>query len=431
MDPDAQTAGAPRSVCVVLHDFEIGGVPLLYTDLLARLGRSGVGCTTVAAGGPLLERAQAAGVPAVEADWKAPPHQSYDLVARVTERFEACVVVCDPELVHVLPAALASCGRVLVAVHSEARGLAAWFGEPGLARLRLLTRAVAASPSAALTARGEPHRRALAGLLGLDARAVRVLAPGIATDEIAFQPAAARRGGGEAEVVLLVSRLSAEVAARLHAAVELVAAGLAAGRDCRLEIVGDGPWREQALDRCRRRLPPERWSHESWTLDPIARIRSASVVVASNLTALQAAAAGSRVVLARVSDDGRPLGPVLDRNSFHGFSGDIFGTDLAAEEPGRAWARLDGLDGKELAELRALVESHNSGDSQAAGLLAALAGLDPMPSSERRLVGAFGEVAARLETELAQSRAAADRLWLAREWYEGQLEQLRAGAGER
>jgi hypothetical protein len=155
-------------------------------------------------------------------------------------------------------------------------------------------------------------------------------------------------------------------------------------------------------------------------------MRRASIVCTANLSGLEAAALGRPVVLARRSDDGRALGPVLTEGGYERFGGDIFGTDLPAETPERVWAAIDALDTEELARIRALVIARNSGRAQANALLEALAGLEPLSDGTRKLVGSCGELVANLSDELADSRARADELWAAREWYEEQLRAARA-----
>jgi hypothetical protein len=410
-----------NSVCVVLRDFAIGGVPRLYIDMLSRLARRGVRGTVVAGAGPLADVARSRGIDVTECDWSRPRGETYRIVSHVAGRSDGAVVLCDPELIHAIPAALAGGGRVLVIVHSLVPSLAEWFGESGLERLRTLSRGLGSGGSAALVARGGPHRKAISALVGVDSAHIRILAPGIATDEVPFDP---RRATGGPERVLVLSRLSPEAAPRIQAGVELVAVGLREGRDCRLELVGDGSWREEAFALARRQVGADRWRHEASTLDPIARVGQASVVVASGLTALESAAAGRRVVIARLGRDGGPVGPALTPDTFSRFSDDIFGTDVPAEDPREVWAALDGLGEPELARVRKLVETCNSGETQANAMLEVLGGLEPLAPDLRSLTGALGTLAAGLEDELRDSRRTADELWRAREWYEGQLAEL-------
>jgi hypothetical protein len=415
----ASGSNLPSSVCVILRDFAIGGVPRLYIDLVRRLGEAGIEAAIVAAPGPLGDLTREQDVDAIAVDWNGSRAVSGRIVRDAASRFDAAVVLCDPQLLHAVPAALAGAGRALLVVHSQLPSLAEWFGHLGLARLRATASGLSSSGAGAVVARGRPHQRAISALLDIDSDRIPIVPPGVATDAIPFDPKPASKGGSE--TVLVLSRLSPETEPRLRAGVELVSAGLERGRNCRLRLVGDGPHRDIVFDLCRRTLPPDRWTHEPWTLDPVGCLRDASVVAASNLTALEAVAVGRRVVVARRAGDGHCVGPVLRPENFESFSGDIFGTDVPPVDPHQAWEDLDRVVERDLAELRSLVEASNSSGAQLEALLATLGRLEPLTSTAGGLVGEWATIGWSLEDELAELRVTADELWEARGWYEGQL----------
>jgi hypothetical protein len=416
---------------VVLRDMAVGGVPRLYVDVCRRLIARGVRATICADDGPTVREADEAGVEVVRINWSDGQAATFDAVTRAAaERdADAAIVLCDPLLLPVVPAAWAGAGRVLVAVHSSVRSLAReWFAPAELDHLGALARAMMESGSGTLSARGSAHVAEVASTLDIDASRVAIVAPGVRTDRLVFEPRVPPRDA----TVLVLSRLSPEVAQRIQAGVALVAGGRAAGRNCTLRLVGDGPWREQAIALCRDRIGETGWAVDPLTDDPYGTIQAADVVVASNLTSLEASALGRPVVAARRSgsaDDDSVLGPLIGPGNFGLLSDDIFGTTLPAADPGQVWQAIDAVDEPHLAQVRAQVERLNSSEAQAEAFLARLAALRPEPS--RAALAALGRGAAQAADDTAQARATADELWRARDWYEGQLAALRSAAGER
>ena len=419
------------SVLCVVRDLAIGGVPRLYVDLCARLAARGVRATLCAGDGPVSAEARAAGVSHVVLDWTRGRRSAFDTVAGTARemRADAALVLCDPLLVPLVPAALAEGGRVAIAVHSEAESLAnEWFAPRQVDALREMVNALVATGSGRMVARGAAHAERVSALLGVSREELGILPPGVRIEELPFRP---RERRGE-DTVLALTRLSPEVASRLEAAVELVAGGLAAGRACRLRVVGDGPWRADAIELLRARLPDDAWEAEGLTDDPYGAILSADVVVASNLSSLEAAALGRPVVgVRRYAVDGNALGPLITPATFPLLSGDIFGTSLPAADPAEVWRALDSVDAGMLAEVRGSVERCNSAEAQMESVLAILSGLAPAPRNG--LVAALGRATAQALDDEEEARATADELWRARNWYESQLAQRegtpRAGRG--
>jgi glycosyltransferase involved in cell wall biosynthesis len=400
----------PAAICCVIHDLQIGGTARLYLDLLSRIKETGCDVTLVAGPGPLAEPARYLGLQVATIDWAASPAETYAVVEAAAQGHDAGEILCDPALVHVLPALLGACGRAALALHSDIPGVRAWFGEAAMRRLVLWARALVRSPAGGVLTRGRRHRRDAAALLSVEEEELAVVPPGVAADQIDFDPAP-----GEPGRVVALTRLSPEVAARVDAAIELVAAGLQAGRPCRLELVGDGPWKNQALRLCAARLPRGAWQHRPATLDPLAAVRGADLVVATGLTGLEAAAAGRPVAIARRTDDGAGVvGPLLTPETYRLYTDDIYGFDVPATAPTAVWSQRDALTSDDLRTLRRLVETENSSATQRDALLGTLRGLKPLGAA-RGLVAELGRVVADLENDLAATQAVADRLWVAQQ----------------
>jgi hypothetical protein len=168
-------------------------------------------------------------------------------------------------------------------------------------------------------------------------------------------------------------RLSPDKAALAQLAVELVRERLASGRDCRLAIAGEGPWRADAVALCERRLPAGAWRIEAAPEDPVARLADSDLVVAQGLTTLEAAALGRRVVVARAIDEERPAGAVLRPGLYDVAARDPFGQPPLTESPKSLWKEIAAVDRDELQALRELVQRHNSLEAASRSLDDALA----------------------------------------------------------
>jgi hypothetical protein len=409
---------ARLAVLVVVRDLEVGGAPRLYIDLLERLRAAGHRVGIASAGGALTGQAESAGIALHDVAWAAKA-DAYAAVAAAAAGYEAALVTCDPWLLPVVPAALAGCGRAGLLVLSHAGGMAEWFGAPDLAALSRLAAALVAAPEGAVITRGPVQRRLLAGLLGLDAAALDVLEPGVPADRIAFDPA----GPGDG-TVLVLTRLGPDTADRVRAGVELVGAGRAEGRDCRLLLIGDGVGRDEALALCSSQLPDDAWAHEGLIADPVTAYARADVVVAMGRAAFEAASHGRPVATSRRAGDGRGvLGPPLTPEHYDEFADDLLGMGYESWEPAAVWRALDGMDAERRAAVRARVLERNSGARQATEAVRLLETL--RPSASAGLIGAAGAATADALDALAAVQRTAEELWAARTWYEGQLRLLR------
>jgi len=301
------------------------------------------------------------GIEVVTTSWSEPAHAVP--WAGVGEH-DIAIVHWEQGVMDAFPRALDSCGRAVLTLHGAPQAMTRWFAPPtpAIAR-RTLERAVA-EPHAVALVRGEAHRRKVAASYAVPPEGLRILPVSVPLATLPFRAAAT-----EPSEVLAMTRLAAEKAAIVRVAVELVHERLKSDQPCRLTIAGDGRWRTEAIALCERRLPRDAWRIEGAPPDPIARLAAADLVVAQGTTALEAAALGCRVVVARSLGTHGASGAVLTPDGYDQAARDPFGDPRVTEDAAQLWDELLGLDETDLSALRGLVESHNSPEvaSQALG----------------------------------------------------------------
>lgn len=356
-------------VCCLLHNLLPGGSARQWLHLLSEHVRAGGQATIVAPPGPLSVPAQAAGIKLIEIGWDDGPPQGHDALWHLVAGHDAAIVHWDHGVMEAFAPALAACGQAVLTVHQAPDALARWYGPGIIPSTRApLARAVNAEHATVLV-RGESHRHRLATAFDLPETGLDILPASIPLAPISFQP----RDGTPVEVLALM-RLSPEKAAVGQLAVALTRTRLAAGHPCRLTIAGKGPWRAEAEALCRRELPLGSWGVEFAPADPIARLTAADLVVSQGLTTLEAAALGRPAIVARAVDEESAAGTVLRPDRYELAARDPFGRPALSDEPAQLWDELLAVDGKQLKQLRTLVESHNSLGVASRSLAAALAG---------------------------------------------------------
>ena len=344
-----------RSICCLLHNMVPGGSARQWIHLLERhVGAGGRG-TIIAPAGDLSARARAVGIELVEVDWGAvPANLDKEPWPRVAAH-EAAVVHWDHEVMHAFGPALAACGRAALVLHQAPLALARWFGEGIIAPSRAPIEQALASPHATVLVRGEWHRRRFVEAFGIAAEQLRILPA-----SIPLPPAPSAAPAKPPKEILALMRLSPDKEAIARLAVELARDRLASGHDCKLAICGEGPWREEAVALCQRRLPPGSWRLEPAPPEPIARLRAADLVVAQGLTTLEAAALGRPVVVARADGTEGAAGTVLTPERYGVAAEDPFGRPEASADTELIWRQILALDESDLASLRELVARRNS-----------------------------------------------------------------------
>jgi hypothetical protein len=342
------------SICCLLHNLIPGGSGWQWVRLLERHVESGGRATIVAPPGLLGDRARAAGVEVVPFSWD--DLQPGDGRLRpILSGHDAAIVHWDLGVMDALVPALEACGRAALVLHQIPQAPARWLGPEIMPSVRVpIDRAVAAEHAAVLV-RGEWHRKRVVAAFDLPGDALSVLPASIPLASIPFHP-----GLGEPREILVLMRLSPEKAAIAQLAVELTRRRLAAGRPCRLTIAGEGPWREQGVALCERRLPRPSWRIEVAPDDPIARLAASDLVVAQGVTTLEAAALGRRVVVARAIDEDRAAGVVLTPDSYDVAARDPFGEPAVTADAGQLWDQVLSVGDSDLRLLRGLIEEHNS-----------------------------------------------------------------------
>jgi len=343
------------SVCCLLHSLVAGGSTRQWVHLLGRHVEGGGEATIYAPSGPLAGAARAAGIRVVSTTWSGATAPARRGLWRSVGHHELAIVHWDHEVMDGFVPALEACGRAALSIHQGPRALARWFGPEVVEKIRVPIEAAIAEPSGVPLVRGESHRHRIAAAFDLPAEGFRVLPASIPLADTPFRPARA-----EPEEVLALMRLSPEKAPVAQLAIELTAAGLAAGRSCRLAIAGEGPWHEEVAALCRRHLPPGSWTIEAAPHDPIARLAASDLVVAQGLTTLEAAALGRRVVVARAAGEDAAAGAVLTPERYDEVARDPFGEPAVSTDVERLWREVLALGESELEALRGLVQSRNS-----------------------------------------------------------------------
>jgi hypothetical protein len=344
-----------RSICCLLHNLVPGGSARQWIHLLERHVQAGGRGAIVAPAGDLSGRARAAGIELIEVDWGAVPtdlgREPWPLVAA----HDAAVVHWDHQVMHAFGPALAACGRAALVLHQAPLALARWFGDGIVAPARAPIDQALASPHATVLVRGEWHRRRFAETFGIAAERLRILPA-----SIPLPPPPSAAAAKPPKDVLALMRLSPDKEAIARLAVELVRSRLDSGHACRLAIAGEGPWHEEAVALCRRRLPPGSWRLEPAPPEPIARLRAADLVVAQGLTTLEAAALGRPVVVARADGPKGATGTVLTPERYGVAAEDPFGRPEVSADTDLIWRQILALDEADLAALRDLVARRNS-----------------------------------------------------------------------
>jgi len=344
-----------EAICLLLHNLVPGGSARQWVHLLGRHVEHGGRATIVAPWGPLGETAEDAGIEVVHHGWHEHTPYGCDGVWPIVADHDFVVVHWDHRVMHAFEPALAACGRAALTVHQAPQALARWFGPEAVASAQVPLERAVRSRQATVLVRGEWHRERIASAFGLPAPQLRVLPASIPLPAAPARPASA----APAEVLAL-TRLSAEKAAIVQLAAELVRARHTAGRECRLTVAGEGPWRNDAVALCERRLPEGSWAVEPAPVDPIARLAVTDLAVTQGLTTLEAAALERRVVVARPVDDDRAAGVVLTPATYDTAARDPFGRPPVTADAERLWAEALDLEMDDLAALRQAVERENS-----------------------------------------------------------------------
>lgn len=355
------------SVCCALHNMIAGGSARQWIHLLGRHVEAGGRATILAPPGAMEDTVRAAGIDFEAFVWDEVEANADGRLRQTLARHEAAIVHWDERVMNTFEPALEECRRVALTLHQVPEAPAERLGAEVTAEVRAPIARALSEDRAAVLVRGEWHRERFARAFDLPAEGFDVLPASIPLESAPFQPRT-----GEPREILALMRLAPDKAAIAQLAVELTRARLIAGRPCRLTIAGDGPWGEQAVALCERRLPLTAWQVERAPADPVARLFDSDLIVAQGLTTLEAAALGRRVVVARPEDEDRAAGAALTPASYDVAARDPFGEPPLAGAR-QLWDDLLAIDGDDLREIHRKVEEHNSLEAASRALAKALA----------------------------------------------------------
>jgi hypothetical protein len=357
-----------RRVCCLLHNLVPGGSARQWIHLLGNHVERGGQATIIAPPGKLEEHVVAAGIDLIPHLWDDRTPLGCEQLWPVIGRHDVAIVHWDHRVMRAFEPALQACGRAALAMHQAPHALARWFGPEIIDEARVPLESALARRRAVVLVRGESHRRRVAAAFGVDEQKLRILPASIPP-----VPTPRHRAADRPREVLALMRLSPDKAAIAQLAVALVQTRLAAGKDCRLTIAGEGPWRDDAVALCEHRLAPGAWQIEAAPEDPIGRLADSDLVVAQGLTTLEATALGRRVVVARSIDTERAAGTVLTAERYDTAARDPFGQPPLTERTEALWEEILAVDHDDLQALQELVERHNSLDVASSALAEALA----------------------------------------------------------
>jgi hypothetical protein len=369
---DAEGTLGVRRVCCLLHNLIPGGSARQWIHLLGGHVARGGEATIIAPPGKLDGLAEAAGIRLVPHHWDNHTPLGCERLWPIVSRHDVAIVHWDHQVMRAFEPALQACGRAALVLHQAPHALD-WLGPEVFGEARAILESALGRRRAVVLVRGESHRRRVAAAFAVEERKLRILPASIPRPPLPRHQAA-----DQPNEVLALMRLSPEKAAIAHLAVELVRARHAGGRNCRLVIAGEGPWREDAVALCKRQLPAGSWRVEEAPRDPIARLADADLVVAQGLTTLEAAALGRRVVVARGRESGA-AGTALSPELYDVAARDPFGQPPLTQGAEDLWAQILAVDRGHLQALRELVERHNSLEVASRALAEALAATGRWP----------------------------------------------------
>lgn len=412
------TSPARNALTVVLPDLDLGGVPRVYVDLLRQLVRDGHPCRIIAPDGPLKDEVMDSQIAWAPANWEVPRTHSLDALVALLVPQEPTIVIAARQLSHLVPAAAAS-GPTVYAIHSSfPQKQREWFGARAFEQEVIMLRGLRATGRLKIMTIAQTISKEYAGVLDIPAAELDVLPPTIDTTRFQFD-----RDPPDLRSVSCVTRLSPEKHLNVAAAVELVRHRLSSGHPCRLDVVGDGPWRGEAERLCADTLPPGAFTFLGATDRPDLALRRCGVAVATGLTAMEAMSIGVRLVMPRRTlDDRGPLGVTMDEGRFSEAAAHSFSGRLAdPSPPDVVWHELERLDEATLRALSGLVAQHHSTVTAASAVVRMTRPWAARPSPS---LAAAARLIATLQDDLSASQRLADEIWEARQILEARLDSI-------
>ena len=400
--------GTDGRLLLVLPDLGRGGMQLQLIELARASAREGRRAVVLAPDGPLGDEVRAV-ADHERVDWEATRLETARRARELMGAGGVAVMQADPALVHLVPS-LAATGRLHLCLHNRPGSFEHWFNPAELARLNALLPALVASRRVTFTASSSTHAAEHARRLGLPGGLVSGWFPGIDSP-----PGYDELSSGPVHRVAVVARLSREKFPIVAAGAELVAAGLAAGADVRLDLHGAGPDEAEALALLGRTLPPDRFLLHGPTDAPLAAIAGADVAVNGGRAAIEALVTGRRVLVPRFGEPpGGRLGPPVLPESFAELKERNLIWEGQAWEGAAAWNAMTAMPAADVAAVRDRARRELSTQALLEGHLAAIARTDAGHDPSGALLETVADLALDLEDARAEAQAVADALWAAR-----------------
>jgi hypothetical protein len=380
-------------ILILRHSLGLGGVETRLATLAEAIDSAGGRATVLAGPGPLAERmAGCADLRLV--DFGALTDVRLKRLVHETAADHTCAVLaCEPRLLRAVPV-LATRVPVLLGLHGRGERDRLAFGLAGGRRMPVALRALRASGRVALASSSSLQAREHARLLDMPDDAVAVSPNGVPV------PAGPSEiSHGPVRSVALVCRLAHDKLLNVAAAIELVAAGRAAGCEVILDVYGSGSARPLVLAMLRRRLPRGSWRMHGPTMSTGQAFAAADAVVGTGRTSVEALMTGARVVPAKTIRDGRgQLGPVITPATFDDAASENFGWRTRPPVPAATvWAQLQAVPAQQIAAVCARARDELTPQSMLARELDILGELGPVtPRATASLAAADQLLTARL-----------------------------------
>jgi hypothetical protein len=387
------THASQHRILILRHSLVLGGVETRLATLAEAIHSAGGRATVLAGPGPLAERMAACADLRLVDFGALTDVRLKRLIDEAAAGHTGAILACEPRLLRAVPA-LAARAPVLLGLHGRGDRDRFAFGLAGGRRVPVALHALRASGRVALVSSSSVQARDNARLLDMPEGAVAV-----SPNCVCVPAGPPKISHGPVRSVALVCRLSHDKLLNVVAAIELVAAGRAAGRDVILDVYGSGSARALVLAMLRSRLPRGSWRMHGPTMSPGQAFAAADAVVGTGRTSVEALMTGARVVPAKTLRDRRgQLGPVITPATFDDAASENFGWRTRAPvSAATVWAELEVVSEQQIAAVCARARDELSPQSMLARELDILAALgSPTPRGAAALAEADDLLTARL-----------------------------------
>lgn len=312
-----------------------GGMEMQFLDLAREHKRRGGELVTIGDDGPLEDVFSEFGsfvrVPHPFED----QHQNVETILSEITSNSICAIALQSSYFSLIPI-LSMRSRVLICAHNRPGTFENWLQPQSLSRLGELFRALEADGHLQISASSRSNAERHAESFGLLGDTVQAWYPAIGETSIE-EP----RIRSSDFIIGVVTRLSPEKLLLVEAALVLLDSALSQGANARLNIAGSGG-AKSAFEECIERSGLS--SHVDFigeSTDPVTTCRGFDVTVANGRVALEALAAGSRLVTVSVEQTDRHdlrLHSVVNLDNVEYLANENFAPPLADGEPSKIWS---------------------------------------------------------------------------------------------